>query len=230
MYYDFLKSGQCVIIILISKSFLSILFLNGLDFFLRNTVQIKSIERLDLCLIVSVPCVPTASNRYETISASEASSCGHRRYVVFVVLFSLSFLLAILFIYVTCNNPRRITRMILFIRFVARIATRSRARNETSFFFSPRCLYVRSISFRFDCSVVNNRASSNTSAVCSRSMFRIADVFFVLSCSILSRFLFRAILFRLGCRLFTSCCFEVSGKSIEHLYRYQFINCEIQFY
>ena len=86
MYYDFLKSGQCVIIILISKSFLSILFLNGLDFFLRNTVQIKSIERLDLCLIVSVPCVPTASNRYETISASEASSCGHRRYVVFVVL------------------------------------------------------------------------------------------------------------------------------------------------
>lgn len=37
---------------------------------------------------------------------------------------------SVLFIYVTCNDPRRITRMILFIRFVARIATRSRARNE----------------------------------------------------------------------------------------------------
>lgn len=35
-----------------------------------------------------------------------------------------------LFIYVTCNDPRHITRMILFIRFVARIASRSRARNE----------------------------------------------------------------------------------------------------
>ena len=188
-----------------------------------------------LCLVyrrrlIDTKLFPRQKHRHVVIAGTSCLLYSLAVAVMPSTAFSLSFLLAILFIYVTCNNPRRITRMILFIRFVARIATRSRARNETSFFFSPRCLYVRSISFRFDCSVVNNRASSNTSAVCSRSMFRIADVFFVLSCSILSRFLFRAILFRLGCRLFTSCCFEVSGKSIEHLYRYQFINCEIQFY
>lgn len=119
----------------------------------------KSIERL---AFGRSPCfcrVPT-SNRYETIFPREKrrrvrTRWRRRSHRLRSVSFSLSTRFS--FIYVTCNDPRRITRMILFIRFVARIATRSRARNDI--FSLP---FVRAISFRLD-RLVNGHAPRNVS-------------------------------------------------------------------
>lgn len=117
--------------------------------------------------------------------------------------------------------------MILFIRFVARIATRSRARNDI---FS--LLFVRAISFRLD-RLVNGHASRNVSHLfvafrCTPRMpifyiyFNIFSYFHLPRCSFGRGY---ESLFALHRSKY------IIGKCIEHLHhaidRYQLVNCRL---